>query len=260
MPSGALDAIADHFEVTDRVHLVLLNSLYMVGYVLGPLLFGPMSEYVGRRPVLIGTLLGYLVFMLACSGAPNYPALLVFRLLCGINAAAPTAVITGLYADIFDNPSHRGTAMALYMTVTTMGPVLGPIISGFSSEASWRWPFWVAAMITAPGLPLVLTLPETYAPVIFNREIKKRMKNGGGTNADDLAEIHPFNARKIFLRPMTLLITEPILLSTSLYLALAYAVFYLMFQAYPIIFQDFYGLAPGPAGLLFLPSMCRSGL
>lgn len=146
--------------------------------------------------------------------------------------------------------------MALYMTVTTMGPVLGPIISGFSSEASWRWPFWVAAMITAPGLPLVLTLPETYAPVIFNREIKKRMKNGGSPSEDDLAEIHPFNAKKIFLRPMTLLITEPILLSTSLYLALAYAVFYLMFQAYPIIFQDFYGLAPGPAGLLFLPSMC----
>lgn len=255
MPSGALDAIAEHFQVTDRVHLILLNSLYMVGYVLGPLFFGPLSEYIGRRPVLIGTLLGYVVFMLACSGAPNYSALLVFRLLCGINAAAPTAVITGLYADIFDNPSHRGTAMALYMTITTMGPVLGPIISGFSSEASWRWPFWVAAMITTPGLPFVLTLPETFAPVLRNKEIKRRMKDGGNASEDDMAEIHPFNARKIFLRPMTLLITEPILLSTSLYLALAYAVFYLMFQAYPIIFQDFYGLAPGPAGLLFLPSM-----
>lgn len=260
MPSGALDAIAEHFDITDRIHLILLNSLYMVGYVLGPLLFGPLSEYIGRKPVLIGTLLGYLVFMLACSGAPNYPALLVFRLLCGINAAAPTAVITGLYADIFDDPSHRGTAMALYMTVTTMGPVLGPIISGFSSEASWRWPFWVAAMITAPGLPFVLTLPETFAPVLRNREVKRRMKSEDNATEDDMAEIHPFNVRKIFLRPMTLLVTEPLLLSTSLYLALAYAVFYLMFQAYPIIFQDFYGLAPGPAGLLFLPSTLYSSI
>ncbi|KAL0930904.1 MFS multidrug transporter [Colletotrichum truncatum] len=249
MPSGALDAISAHFQVTDRVHLILLNSLFMVGYVIGPLLFAPLSEYIGRRPVLIGTFLGYLVFMLACSGAPNYPALLVFRLLSGINAAAPTSVLGGLYADIFDDASVRGNAMALYMTVTTIGPLIGPIISGFSSPVSWRWPFWIASMIAGLGLPLVLTLPETYAPVLYNNALKKRLKKQG-TDADSgqHMELKPFDVQKIFLRPVTLLITEPILLSTSAYLTLAYAVFYLMFQAYPVIFQGFYGLSPAITG------------
>lgn len=257
MPSGAVEAISAHFAITNHVHLTLLNSLYMVGYVLGPLLFGPLSEYIGRRPVLIGTYLGYLVFMLACSSAPTFPVLLVFRLLCGINAAAPTTVINGLYADIFDDPSQRGSAVALYMAVTTIGPVIGPIISGFSSAASWRWPFWIASMIAASGLPLVLALPETFAPVLRNREIRKQIKAGGGTSRgdqDELEQLHPFNVRKIFLRPLTLLFTEPILLSTSLYLALAYAVMYLMFQAYPIVFHDFYHLSPGMAGLAYIPS------
>ncbi|KAF4970123.1 hypothetical protein FZEAL_10106 [Fusarium zealandicum] len=257
MPSGALDVIAEQFNVTDPVHLILLNSLYMVGYVLGPLLFGPLSEYIGRRPVLIGTYLGYLVFMLACSGAPNYTALLVFRLLCGINAAAPTTVIGGLYADCLEDPSVRGNAIGLYMTVTTMGPLLGPIISGFSSPVSWRWPFWIGGMIAAAGLPLVLTIPETYAPVLHNKAVREQLKKRTDESADhgEPLELKPFNVRKIFLRPMHLLFTEPILMSTSAYLTLAYAVFYLMFQAYPRVFQEYYGLSPGMAGLAYLP-MC----
>jgi multidrug resistance protein len=254
LPSGALDAISTHFGVTSRVHLILLNSLYMTGYVLGPVLFGPLSEYIGRRPVLIGTFLGYLVFTLLCTAAPNFPAFLVLRMFTGINAAAPTTVIGGLYADILDDPSQRGNAMAVYMTVTTIGPLVGPIISGFSSTISWRWPFWIAAMMAGAGLPLVLALPETYAPVLRNKYIKRQAKNGRHTSpGTEQMTPTPFNVRKIFLRPITLLVTEPILLSTSAYLTLAYAVFYLMFQAYPFVFQDFYGLAPGPASLAYVP-------
>ncbi|KKY35199.1 putative major facilitator superfamily transporter [Diaporthe ampelina] len=223
MPSGALDAISTYFGVTDRIHLILLNSLFMVGYVIGPLVLAPLSEYIGRRPVLIGTFLGYLVFMLACSGAPNYPTLLAFRLLCGINAAAPTSVLGGLYADIFDDPSVRGIAIALYMTVTTVGPLIGPIISGFSSQMSWRWPFWIAGMIATVGLPIVLALPETYAPVLHNRAIMKRLKkHGADVERGQHLELKPFDVQKIFLRPVTLLVTEPILFCTSAYLALAF--------------------------------------
>ncbi|KAK2030065.1 major facilitator superfamily transporter [Colletotrichum zoysiae] len=264
MPSGALDAISEHFAISNRVYLILLNSMFMCGYVLGPLLFGPLSEYVGRRPVLIGTYLGYLIFMLACAGAPNFAALLLFRLLSGINAAAPTTVIGGLYADILDDPAVRGNAMAVYMSVTTVGPLIGPLISGFSSTISWRWPFLIAGFMAVGGLPLVLTLPETYAPVLHNKAVKRQNKKNdslGGEKQQQQQqqqqqqplELKPFEVRKIFLRPMKLLFTEPILLFTSAYLTLAYAVFYLLFQAYPVIFQGFYGLSPGMAGLAFLP-------
>lgn len=237
MPSGAMDAIEAHFQVTNSVYLTLLNSLYMAGFVLGPLLFGPLSEYIGRRPVMIGTFVGYLVFMLASSWAPNYPALLVFRLLCGMNAAAATAVIGGLYADIFDDPSARGNAMALYMTVTTFGPVLGPTVSGFASTISWRWPFWVASMIGGAGLPFVLSMPETYGPVLHNKIVRQHQVQFEDCTMRHPAQVKKLDVGEIFFRPLKMLFTEPILFWSSAYLALAYSIFYLLLQVYPIIFQ-----------------------
>ncbi|KAG8411086.1 hypothetical protein J3458_016197 [Metarhizium acridum] len=254
MPSGALVAISKQFSITNSLHFVLLNSIYMSGYVLGPLLFGPMSEYLGRRPVLISTFLGYLIFMAACSVAPSFTALVIFRLLCGICASAPHSVIGGLYSDIFDNPSHRGTAMSLYMSATNVGPLMGPLISGFSSQISWRWPFLLAVFIALPGLPLVLLMPETFAPVLCRRAIRKYKREGGMANTADVTfNDRVLDPRKVFVRPAKLITTEPILLFTALYIALAYAIMYLTFQAYPIIYQDHYGLSPGVAGLAYLP-------
>ncbi|KAJ5573341.1 major facilitator superfamily domain-containing protein [Penicillium hetheringtonii] len=141
----------------------------MIGFVLGPLLWGPLSEYVGRKPVLLSSYTFYVTFTLVCSSSPTYGALLGFRLLCGVSAAAPTTVISGLYADILDDPSQRGLAIALFMTSNTSGALVAPTISGFASYLSWRWPFWVAGIIASPGIFLLLLIPETYAPVLLHR-------------------------------------------------------------------------------------------
>lgn len=209
----------------------------MAGFVLGPLLFGLLSEYIGRRPVIVASFTGYLIFTLACSFASSFPLLLVFRLLTGINAAAPVTVASGLFADILDNPSQRGVGIALYMAINTIGALCGPFISGFTSQVSWRWAFWTASLVAAPVLPLVLYLPETFAPVLHNKEARRQAKSGEQQTQTELTNLHPFNARKIFLRPVTLMITEPMLFFSSLYLTLAYGTIYLFFQAYPIIFQ-----------------------
>ncbi|TXC00622.1 hypothetical protein FocTR4_00009396 [Fusarium oxysporum f. sp. cubense] len=130
LPSGAASDIAKAFSVTNRLQLILINSLYMLGFAIGPLIFGPLSEHLGRRPVLVGTYLGYMVFTLCCAVSPNFTALLIFRLLCGVAAAAPNAVVGPVFADIFDHPGPRGRATAYYMCATAMVPPLGPIISG----------------------------------------------------------------------------------------------------------------------------------
>lgn len=92
-------------------------SIYLVGYVLGPLLFGPLSETYGRKWIMTGTFSCFTIFTLACAVAPNWPSLLIFRLIVGVNAACPVSVVGGLYADIFADPVKRGRAMALFMAV-----------------------------------------------------------------------------------------------------------------------------------------------
>lgn len=248
LPSGDVLRISEYFDVTDRVRLSLLNSMTMIGFVLGPLLWGPLSEYVGRKPVLLSSYTFYVTFTLVCSSSPTYGALLGFRLLCGVSAAAPTTVISGLYADILDDPSQRGLAIALFMTSNTSGALVAPTISGFASYLSWRWPFWVAGIIASPGIFLLLLIPETYAPVLLHRTARGRQRNESDEPTGENGDFGSvFNIRKIFLRPMTLMLSEPVLILSSVYLATVYAILYLMFQAYPMIFEGKIRLQVWPA-------------
>ncbi|MCJ1361943.1 hypothetical protein MMC16_001044 [Acarospora aff. strigata] len=257
LPSGAIPYLADYFDVTQQEQLVLPISIYLVGYVFGPLLFGPLSETYGRKQIMTVTFCFYTVFTLACAVAPTWPSLLVFRLIVGISAACPVSVVGGLYADIFSDPVKRGRAMAMFMAATTFGPLLGPIISGFISVVSWRWTFWVGLIIAGASLLPLLFLPETYGPVILKRYAQQMRKATGNPNIFAPIELEKKGARQMFTvtltRPIRMLAFEAIVLFTCLYLALAYAIFYMFFQAYPIIFQGIYGMTTGVSALPFIP-------
>ncbi|KAL9949898.1 hypothetical protein D7B24_006119 [Verticillium nonalfalfae] len=272
LPSGAVSWIADDFSVTNPTHLVLLNSLFLVGYSVGPLFFGPMSEYAGRSRVLLAAYVGYCIFTLACAVAPSYPALLIFRLLGGVNAACTNAVVGGLFADIYDEPIQRGRVLAYFMTATTIGPPLGPIISGFASTIDWRLTFWIGLALLGIGLPALITLPETYVPVIRRRLKQKALKAERASQAEKASRNDPDmptltktetlsgNIQVIFARPFTMIVREPVVLFSSLYMALVYSILYLFFQAYPIIFQGVYDMEPGFVGLAFLPVLGGSAV
>ena len=70
---------------------ILTISMFVVGYCIGPLVWGPLSEYVGRKPIFVGTFICYTGFQVGSALAPNTAAVLVFRFLGGTFAAAPLA-------------------------------------------------------------------------------------------------------------------------------------------------------------------------
>jgi MFS family permease len=117
------------------------------------------------------------------------------------------------------------------------------LISGFASELGWRWPFWIALMLAGVSWILLWFLPETYAPAILAKENVLGSKCKEGQNAS-VAEAsknndpdHKHTIKGILVRPIRLFFCEPIVFCVCLYLALAFGVFYLFFEAYPIIFQ-----------------------
>lgn len=118
LPSNAIPSISSYFNITSSYAKILPISMYLLGYVVGPVLFGPLSESYGRKGIMITTFVGFSVFTMACALAPNYPALLIFRVLTGINASSPIAVTGGMYADVYDDPVTRGRAMAVFMGVS----------------------------------------------------------------------------------------------------------------------------------------------
>jgi multidrug resistance protein len=278
LPSGAHDAIADYFQIAkDDLKMVLPTSLYMAGFAIGPLMFGPLSERFGRRPILVATFAIYNIFTMACALSPTFPALLVFRFLCGLGGSAPNAVLGGLFSDIYNDPHQRGMVMSIFMFATTFPPLLGPIISGFVSAVSWRWTFWAGFIIGGVGFPLVLAIPETYMPVLLRaheQALSKYYIDSEATKSCLSERRSADSTVRILCRPFSMIAQEPIVFCCSMYLALIYSLLYLFFQAYPLVFQGMsaslslsgiisnrrfliqglYGVSPGVAGLAFLPS------
>ncbi|KAJ5407443.1 hypothetical protein N7465_008727 [Penicillium sp. CMV-2018d] len=255
--SNAIPQIAEEFNITNQTMLVLPISIFLIGYVVGPLLWGPSSEYFGRKPPLLIAFVLFMIFTLACAVADSYASLLVFRLFNGMVASAPIATVGGLFADVNDDPTLRGRLMAYFMACTTFGPIIGPWVSGFVAVVDWRWCFWIGLILAGATLPLIIFMPETYAPVILKRRAQKLRKDTGNSSIVSPLEIQSRNVREMILitisRPFRMIIHEYIVSLSSLYLALAYAIFYLYFEAYPIIFQDIYKMSPGVSGLMFLP-------
>ncbi|KAL8653914.1 MAG: hypothetical protein Q9210_001829 [Variospora velana] len=249
LPSGAIDYLAEYFHVTSQAQLVLPISLFLVGYVFGPIVFAPLSESYGRRIIMVVTFVFFTIFTMACALAPNWPFFLVFRLLCGITASSAIAVIGGLCADLYNDPIIRGRAMAFFMA-------LAPIISGFISVVSWRWTFWIGLIIAGISLAFLFFMPETYGPTILQRRAERMRKETGNPNIFAPIELEKKGARQMMTitltRPIRMILFEAIVLFTCIYVSIAYAIFYLFFQAYPLIFEGTYGFNTGTAGLAFL--------
>lgn len=84
-------------------------------------------------------------------------------------------------------------------------------------------------------------MPETYAPVILKKRAQKIRKETGNSSIISPLELESRDIRQMAIvtisRPFRMIFYESVVSLTSLYLALAYAIFYLYFEAYPIIFQ-----------------------
>jgi len=227
--TGASSQTAEQFGVTNQAQLVLPTSIYLIGYVVAPLAFSPLSEQYGRKILMISTFILYTAFTLGCALAPSWSGLIIMRLLAGVGASTHISIIGGIYADIYATPKARGRAMALFMGATTWGPIIGPAASGFIAVVSWRWVYWLQLIIAGVTWPFVLVLPETYGPVVLKSKAMK-MRKDGNENAFAPIELEKTDLRQLFVvvltRPVRMFLFEAIVLASCLYTALVYAIFY----------------------------------
>jgi MFS family permease len=155
---------------------------------------------------------------------------------------------------------QRGLAMTFFASAPCLGPVIGPIVGGFAGQTiGWRWIQGIMAIFTGVLWILgSLLIPETYAPVLLRRRARALEKANPGKVYKTRAEIvsGPIKFSKTFstalIRPWRLLFMEPIVLLLSIYVAIIYGTLYLLFAAYPIVYQQKRGWSPGLGGLAFL--------
>ena len=143
-----------------RVQLTL--SVFLIGIAGGQLLYGPLSDRFGRRPVLLAGLVLYLGASIACVFAPSIAALIVARLVQAIGACAGPVICRAIVRDVH---GREGAARILsYMSAAmALAPALGPILGGYvEAWLGWRANFAILCIYGATGLVLAFAmLPET---------------------------------------------------------------------------------------------------
>ncbi|KAF7799242.1 hypothetical protein EIP86_010474 [Pleurotus ostreatoroseus] len=258
-PSGIVPQMMEHFHFGREV-ATLTIALFVAGYCVGPLLWGPLSEQYGRKLPMVVAFLFYTGFQIGCALSPNTGAILVFRLLGGTFAAAPLVISGALISDIWD-PNTRGKAMGFFTLAPFAGPSLGPTVSGFMAVGgvTWRWVYYLLAIFAGVcGLAFFLTVPETFKPMLLVKRAEKLRKETGDNRWWAPFERRPKmtasqRVEAILARPFKVFFTEPMLIAITVYMSFVYGCLYLLFEAYPIVFTEGHHLNLGISGLMFLP-------
>jgi MFS transporter, DHA1 family, multidrug resistance protein len=161
-PFPAFREMGTDFGVTsDEMQLVV--STYLVSFGLMSPFHGPLSDALGRRPVIIGGVAVYVVASVGCALSPNLGTLLVFRVLQGLSAGGGVIVSRTVIRDVYEGPEAQ-RLMSRVMLIFGIAPAIAPVIGGLLLQlGAWPIAFWFMA-----GVALLLTtvvalaLPETH--------------------------------------------------------------------------------------------------
>jgi DHA1 family bicyclomycin/chloramphenicol resistance-like MFS transporter len=147
---------------TDVARVQLTLSLFLVAFALAQLVYGPLSDRLGRRRLLLAGTGLYTAASLACMAAPTIEILIVCRVLQAIGACCGPVLGRAVVRDVYE-PKDAARILAYIGTAMALAPALGPILGGWLTQAfGWRATFGALALFGAVAIAGILAvLPET---------------------------------------------------------------------------------------------------
>ncbi len=227
----SLPDIGHAFDVTaPRVQLTL--SAYLIGFAAGQIVYGPFSDRLGRRPVLLVAVIIFCAASLICTLAPSIDILIAARFLQAFGAAGAIVLARAMVRDLYSGV-RAGKELSVMGAIMAIAPIVGPVIGGVLHTAfGWRSAF---AALLAVGIMLGamawLWLPET---------LKLRVAE-------------PLSMRAIMRSYHSLLARRDFLLYVGIVTA-CYTGLFAWLSSASFILQDIYGLTPLAFAIMFLPS------
>jgi DHA1 family bicyclomycin/chloramphenicol resistance-like MFS transporter len=220
MYTPAVPSLPGYFNTSEQVVNITLMGFFLF-LTLASLIFGPVSDRFGRKPVVVGSLVTYTAGGALCAVAPSIETLIIARLVQALGAGALMAVSMALVKDCFVE-SRREQMISIIQVLSVVGPVIAPLIGGFLLNFfDWRASFVALALFGAVCLVLGL---------LFEESLPEEDRNDGGVLAT-LSGLVKVGRNRAF---MTLLITV--------------ALFNVAFSAYlavgSYIYEDFFGTTP----------------
>ncbi|KAF9554963.1 MFS general substrate transporter [Agrocybe pediades] len=234
-------------------------SLYCLGFGILPLITSSSSEEFGRQPLYYISVFGFLLMHLMTALSPNIQSVLVARFLQGSFGSTGATMVAGTVADIWA-PSERGLPMSMYSLGAFLGNALGALMGGWvetNRHLGWRWIQWIHFIIGGVYYAVMLIIiRETRASVILNSMARKLRKSTGDSRYQSAISRNSTFAQMMYdscTRPVKMLCTEPIVFAFSLWVGIAWGVYFERFtRSIPGVFKVLHGFNQGEVGTVYM--------
>ncbi|KAF2712769.1 MFS general substrate transporter [Pleomassaria siparia CBS 279.74] len=251
----AVPNMTKEFDETDVYLSAFVVSSYVLGYAVGPLVVGPLSEVWGRVCMYHICNLAFVAFTCACALTHNLKTLAIVRFFAGCGGSSVWTLAPASVADMVQT-KRRGPVLALIGLCYNLGPSVSPLIgSHVNVWLGWRWIFWLTAIMGgAATMASFAGLSETYAPMVLESKAR-RLRNRSGNQALRSGLESALSQRQILtnamLRPLKMLILPNVLL-VSLLTAAGYGFLYILYTTFPTTFIALYSWEPRHVGYVYL--------
>ena len=214
---------------TTAAQVQLTLSGYMLGFTLGQLGYGPLSDRFGRRPVLFSGIALFIVMTILCATASSIESLSVYRFLQAVGGAAGTVLSRAIIRDQFSG-TYMARAMSVMLMFILLAPMISPVIGGYLLVwIGWRAIFWTLVICGLLAIVVVMIgIPESLPP-------GRRSQPG----------IRPL------LRGYGRVLTHRQALGYVLSGGISFGALFAFLSGAPFVFIEFYGVAPEHMGYIF---------
>ncbi|MDR5792458.1 Bcr/CflA family efflux MFS transporter, partial [Caballeronia sp. LZ008] len=224
----SLPSLAAAFGTSPAAAQSTLTS-FMFGFSFGMLLYGPMSDAYGRRPVLLGGIALYALASIGCAAAFSIDALVFVRFLQALGAGAASVLARAIARDAHA-PTDAARVLSMLSIVTSIGPLLAPLIGGqLLLLGSWRVVFVALTLFGVTcAVTAYLRVPETWP---------KERRASAAVGKSFAAYGH--------------LLTDPVTWGHMMCGGMAFASMFAYITATPFVYIDYFHVRPQYYGLLF---------
>jgi MFS family permease len=252
---ASIPGVMQQFGLTSETLAIAPISFAALGFFLGPILAGSISEVYGRRWVFIVAIPGAVAFTIAAGTAQHFRTLVVCRTLASIFISPTIAVSVGVINDLWEAQTDRlGTIMLVLLASGVIWSTeIGPAASSFIvvDTNDWRWTFYLATILLGVCLVTLLN-PETYAPELARQRAKREGKavESRGSTIQILGTSMG--------RALHMIAVEPIVTTTTIMGGVYQATLYCFYIAFPLAFAQTYHFTEYQIGLTFLSLLIGS--
>jgi len=145
---------------TDTATINLTLILFFVFFSVALLIYGPLSDSFGRRPLLLGGIGVYMAASVVCGLADSVHSLILFRIFQALGAASAASLTMAIAKDLFET-NERQQLLAYLGVIVALAPMLAPMLGGLIIKwLSWQWVFYIQALWGLIAFGGVLRMPE----------------------------------------------------------------------------------------------------